>query len=153
LARGNEYKLLAWLALRSGDARSWKRWAMKTNRSVTARLLAGSTHPDLLTAANTGPRQNSRLKGDQLMQAVGHPSWDVSVKGLAQFPDVINQLATNPSWTSELRDAYYNIPQDVMNAVPLMRQCAPRAGILKSNTRQNVAVENQAPASAPAATP
>jgi len=78
---------------------------MKTNRSVTARLLAGSTHPDLLTAANTRPRQNSRLKGDQLMQAVGQQSWDVSVKGLAQFPDVINQMATNPSWTSELRAA------------------------------------------------
>jgi hypothetical protein len=126
---------------------------MKANRSLTARLLAGSTRPDLLTAVNTWPRQNSRLKGDQLMQAVGQPSWDVTVKGLAQFPDVINQMATNPSWTSELRDVYYNIPQDVMNAVQLMRQRAPRTGILKSKTRQNVAVENQAPASAPAATP
>jgi tartrate dehydratase alpha subunit/fumarate hydratase class I-like protein len=87
------------------------------------------------------------------MQAVGQQSWDVSVKGLTQFPDVINQMAIKLSWTSALRDADYNIPRDVMNAVQLMRQRAQQAGILKSNTRQNVALENQAPACAPAATP
>jgi hypothetical protein len=126
---------------------------MKTNRSVTARLLAGFTHPDPLTGPNTWPRQNSRLKGDQLMQALGQQFWDVSGTGLTQFPDVVNQLATKLSWTSALRDAYYKIPQDVMNVVQLTHERAQRAGILKSNTRQNGTVENQAPASAPAATP
>src|SRR5271170_634362 len=119
--------------------------------NLVAQVLAGSTYPDQITEANTWLQQNSSLKGDQLMQAVDQQSWDVSVKGLTQFPDVINQMATNLSWTSALGDAYYNIPQDVMNAVQVMRQRAQQAGNLKSNSQQNVTVDNQAPAAAPAA--
>ncbi|MGC1258715.1 MAG: DUF3300 domain-containing protein, partial [Candidatus Acidiferrales bacterium] len=118
--------------------------------NLVAQVLAGSTYPDQITAANAWLQQNSSLKGDQLMQAVDQQPWDVSVKALTQFPDVLNQMATNLSWTSALGDAYYNIPQDVMNAVQVMRQRAQQAGNLKSNTQQNVSVENQAPAAAPA---
>ncbi len=58
-------------------------------------------------------------------------------------------MATNLSWTSALGDAYYNIPQSVMNAVQVMRQRAYAAGNLKSNQQQNVTVQNQAPGAAP----
>jgi hypothetical protein len=119
--------------------------------NLVAQVLAGSTYPDQITAANTWLQQNSSLKGDQLMQAADQQSWDVSVKGLTQFPDVLNQMATSLSWTSALGDAYFNMPQDVMNAVQVMRQRAQQAGNLKSNSQQNVTVENQAPAAAPAA--
>ena len=119
--------------------------------NLVAQVLAGSTYPDQISAANTWLQQNSSLKGDALAQAVDKQSWDVSVKALTQFPDVLNQMATNLSWTSALGDAYYNIPQDVMNAVQVMRQRAQQAGNLKSNSQQNVTVENQAPAAAPAA--
>ena len=64
-------------------------------------------------------------------------SWDASVKGLTQFPDVLNQMATNLSWTSALGDAYFNIPQSVMNAVQVMRQRAQQSGNLKSTQQQN----------------
>ncbi len=118
--------------------------------NLVAQVLAGSTYPDQITAANTWLQQNSSLQGDQLMQAVDQQPWDVSVKGLTQFPDVLNQMATSLSWTSALGDAYFNIPQDVMNAVQVMRQRAQQAGNLKSTSQQNVTVENQAPAAAPA---
>ena len=69
------------------------------------------------------------------------------MKGLTQFSDVLSQMATNLSWTSALGDAYYNIPQSVMNAVQVMRQRAYQAGNLKSTQQQNVTVQNQAPGS------
>jgi hypothetical protein len=121
--------------------------------NLVAQVLAGSTYPDEITAANTWLQQNANLKGGQLMQAADQQSWDASVKGLTQFPDVLNQMATSLSWTSALGDAYFNIPQSVMNAVQVMRQRAQQAGNLKSNQQQNVTVENQAPgaAAAPAA--
>jgi hypothetical protein len=119
--------------------------------NLVAQVLAGSTYPDQITAANNWIKQNSSLKGDQLMQAVDKEPWDVSVKGLTQFPDVLNQMATNLSWTSALGDAYFNVPQSVMNAVQVMRQRAQDSGNLKSNSQQNVTVEKQAPAAAPAA--
>ena len=58
-------------------------------------------------------------------------------------------MATNLSWTSALGDAYFNIPQSVMNAVQVMRQRAQQSGNLKSTQQQTVTVQNQAPGSAP----
>jgi len=116
--------------------------------NLVAQVLAASTYPDEITAAYSWLQQNSSLKGDQLMQAADQQSWDASVKGLTQFPDVLNQMAANLSWTSALGDAYFNIPQSVMNAVQVMRQRAQQAGNLKSNQQQNVTVENQAPGAA-----
>ena len=121
--------------------------------NLVAMVLAASTYPDQVSAAYQWLQQNSSLKGQQLSEAANQQSWDASVKGLTQFSDVLNQMATNLSWTSALGDAYYNIPQSVMNAVQVMRQRAYQAGNLKSNQQQNVTVQNQAPGAAPPPTP
>jgi len=118
--------------------------------NLLAQVLAASTYPDQVTAAYNWIKQNPSLKGQQLMQTVDQQQWDASVKGLTQFPDVLSQLATNLSWTSALGDAYFNVPQDVMNAIQVMRQRAYQSGNLKSNQQQNVSVQNQAPGSTPA---
>jgi hypothetical protein len=114
--------------------------------NLVAQVLAASTYPDQITAAHAWLQQNSTLTGDKLTQAVDQQPWDASVKGLTQFADVLNQMATNLSWTSALGDAYFNIPQNVMNAVQVMRQRAQTAGNLKTTQQQKVTVENQAPA-------
>jgi len=119
--------------------------------NLLAQVLAGSTFPDQIDAAYKWLQQNPSLKGQQLVQAVDQQPWDASVKGLTQFSDVLQQMATNLSWTSSLGDAYFNIPQSVMNAVQVMRQRAQQAGNLKSTPQQSVSVENQPQASAPAA--
>src|SRR5271169_3261838 len=121
--------------------------------NLVAMVLAASTYPDQVSAAYQWLQQNSNLKGQQLLEAANQQPWDNSVKGLTQFSDVLSQMATNLSWTSALGDAYYNIPQNVMNAVQVMRQRAYQAGNLKSNQQQNVTVENQAPGAAPPPTP
>ncbi len=121
--------------------------------NLVAMVLAASTYPDQVSAAYQWLQQNSNLKGQQLTEAANQQPWDASVKGLTQFSDVFNQMATNLSWTSALGDAYYNIPQSVMNAVQVMRQRAYQAGNLKSNQQQNVTLQNQAPGTAPPPTP
>ena len=118
--------------------------------NLVAQVLAGSTYPDQIASAATWLQQNANLKGNDLMQAANQESWDVSVKGLTQFPDVLNQMASNLSWTSALGDAYFNIPQDVMNAIQVMRQRASQAGNLKSGAQQTVSTEpNPAPQQPP----
>ena len=114
--------------------------------NLVAQVLAASTYPDQVATANSWLKQTTNLKGNDLLKAVDKQPWDVSVKGLTQFPDVVNQMASNLSWTSALGDAYFNIPQDVMNAVQVMRQRASQAGNLKSNAQQKVTTE---PAAAP----
>ena len=116
---------------------------------LVAQVLAASTYPDEVSAAWTWLQQNSNLKGQQLLEAANQQPWDASVKALTQFSDALQQMATNLSWTSALGDAYYNIPQSVMNAIQVMRQRAYQAGNLKSNQQQSVAVQNQAPGTAP----
>ena len=118
--------------------------------NLVAQVLAASTYPDQVSAAYQWLQQNSNIKGQQLVETANQQPWDASVKGLTQFPDVLQQMATNLSWTSALGDAYYNIPQSVMNAVQAMRQRAYQAGNLKSNQQQNVSVQNEPPGSAPA---
>ena len=115
---------------------------------LLAQVLAASTFPSEVSAAYTWLQQNSNLKGQQLLDAVNQQPWDASVKGLTQFSDVLSQMATNLSWTSALGDAYFNIPQSVMNAVQVMRQRAQQSGNLKSTQQQTVTVQNQAPGSA-----
>jgi hypothetical protein len=118
--------------------------------NLLAQVLAASTYPDQVSAAYQWLQQNSSLKGTQLSEAVNQQTWDASVKGLTQFSDVLTQMATNLSWTSALGDAYFNVPQSVMNAVQVMRQRAYSAGNLKTNQQQNVTVQNQAPGAAAA---
>lgn len=119
--------------------------------NLLAQVLAASTYPNEVSEAYQWLQKNSSLKGQQLAEAVNQQPWDSSVKGVTQFSDVLSQMATNLSWTSALGDAYFNVPQSVMNAVQVMRQRAYQAGNLKSNPQQNVSVENQAPgAAAPA---
>lgn len=117
--------------------------------NLIAQVLAGSTFPDQIGAAQQWLQQNSNLNGPQLMDAVNQQPWDNSVKGLTQFPDVLSQMSSNLSWTSALGDAYFNAPQSVMNAVQVMRQRAYQAGNLKSTPQQNVNVQNEAPGAAP----
>jgi hypothetical protein len=116
--------------------------------NLVAQVLAASTFPNEISEAYTWAQQNSSLKGQQLMDAINQQPWDASVKGVTQFSDVLTQMATNLSWTSALGDAYFNVPQSVMNAVQVMRQRAYQAGNLKSNQQQNVTVQNEAPGTA-----
>ena len=77
------------------------------------------------------------------MQAVDKQSWDPSVKALTQFPTVLNNMAQNLSWTSQLGEAYHNQQSDVMAAVQALRKQAQTAGNLKTTPQQTVKTETQ----------
>ncbi|MDB5766462.1 MAG: yacH, partial [Collimonas fungivorans] len=107
---------------------------------LVAQVLAASSYPDQITAADNWLAQNKNLKGAQLQDAANQQPWDVSVKGLTQFPSVLDQMARNIPWTSALGDAYVNDPSDVMNAIQVMRQRAASSGNLKDSKQQRIAV-------------
>ena len=111
--------------------------------ALVAQILAGSTYPTQIVEADRWLQQNKNLKGDQLTAAVDKQPWDPSVKALTQFPSVLDNMNQNLSWTSSLGDAYFNVPQDVMNAVQSMRAKAQAAGNLKSTPQQTVTTQGQ----------
>ncbi|HUA80891.1 MAG TPA: DUF3300 domain-containing protein [Dyella sp.] len=108
---------------------------------LVAQVLAGSTYPDQITAAQNLVTQNPNLKGDLLQAAVQPQNWDASVKGLTQFPSVLSQMAQNIPWTTALGQAYVNDPTDVLNAIQVMRQRASASGNLRSSAQQSVSTQ------------
>ncbi|HTZ48647.1 MAG TPA: DUF3300 domain-containing protein [Verrucomicrobiae bacterium] len=111
--------------------------------SLVAQILAASTFPEEVVEADRWVQAHPDLKGAALGQAVNNMSWDASVKALCAFPDVLGNMDKNLSWTSSLGDAYYNQPQDVMDAIQVMRQKAEAAGNLKTTPQQTVTTQGQ----------
>jgi len=111
--------------------------------ALVAQILAASTFPDQIAIANYWLQQNKSLTGSALMQAVDKETWDPSVKALTQFASVLNNLATNLSWTSSLGEAYHNQSADVMNAIQTLRAQAKEKGNLKSSPQ--ITVVQQSP--------
>jgi hypothetical protein len=109
--------------------------------ALVAQILAASTYPAEIVEADRWMQSHSNLKGDELAKEVDKQSWDPSVKALAQFPSVLENMDKNLSWTSSLGDAYANQQQDVTNAVQTLRQQAHNAGHLNSNEQEKVTTQ------------
>jgi len=109
---------------------------------LVAQVLAAATYPSQVTEANNWLISSPGLTGAALAAAVDTQPWDPSVKALTQFPSVMAKMATNLTWTSALGEAYYYQPQDVLNAVQVMRQRALAARTLVDTPQQRVIVEN-----------
>ncbi|MGF7182687.1 DUF3300 domain-containing protein [Tunturiibacter psychrotolerans] len=110
--------------------------------ALVAQILGAATFPDQIVAA-AGWLKNQYLTGAPLANLVNAQQWDPSVKALTQFPSVLNNLASNLSWTSALGEAYHNQPSDIMSAVQFLRAKAQAAGNLKSGSQ--ITVVQQAP--------
>ncbi|MFT4112861.1 DUF3300 domain-containing protein [Silvibacterium sp.] len=107
--------------------------------ALVAQILAASTYPTQIVEADRFVQSHPGYPPDQLGQMVDGMQWDPSVKALVAFPSVLSNLDRNLDWTSQLGNAYYNQPQDVMSSVQAMRQRAYQAGSLRSN--QQIAVD------------
>ena len=106
--------------------------------ALVAQILAAATYPTQIVEADRWIASHSKLKGEELGKEVDKQPWDPSVKALAQFPAVLENMDKNLSWTSSLGDAYANQPQDVTDAIQTMRQQARKAGHLDSNEQEKV---------------
>jgi hypothetical protein len=106
--------------------------------NLVALVLAASTFPDQVAIADYWLQQNKKLTGDALTQALEKQSWNGSVKGLTQFPSVLDNMAKSLTWTSQLGEAYHNQKSEVMSAIQALRAQAKAAGHLKSTPQMTV---------------
>ncbi|MGH9343415.1 MAG: DUF3300 domain-containing protein [Terriglobia bacterium] len=107
---------------------------------LLVQILAASTYPNQIADAATWMQNNGGLGGIALANAADQQSWDPSVTALVEYPDVLSWLNLNLAWVSALGDAYYNQPDDVMDAVQALRQRAMAAGTLRSTDQMEVTV-------------
>lgn len=105
---------------------------------LVAQILTGSTFPDQVDDADRWLNRNLNLTLDQRGSSANGMSWDASVKGLVAFPAVLDSMAKNTAWTTQLGNAYFNQPTDVMNAIQAMRLEAQRASLLVTTSYEKV---------------
>jgi Protein of unknown function (DUF3300) len=111
--------------------------------ALLAQVLTCATSPGQVTEMNTWVQQNSQLHGTALQDAAQQRGYDASFVALALFPDVLNQMASQIDWTTELGTAFLSDPKGVMDAVQKLRAQAQAAGNLKSTPQQVVNTETQ----------
>ncbi len=118
--------------------------------SLVAQVLAASTYPTQVVEADRWLQSQGNAPASQIAASADARTWDASVKALCAFPSVLAQMDKNIQWTTDLGNAYYNQPQDVMDAVQAMRHKAQGAGNLRSTPQQVVTDQNDAITIAPA---
>ncbi|CAM5333965.1 DUF3300 domain-containing protein [Eoetvoesiella caeni] len=106
---------------------------------LLSQVLMAATYPvEVVEAARWRADQPKKLSDAQLGQMLQDQPWDPSVKSVAAFPDVLNMMNENISWTDQLGDAFLDQQEDVMDAVQRLRTRAQAAGHLQSSPQQVV---------------
>jgi hypothetical protein len=105
---------------------------------LLAQTLAASTYPLEVIQLQQWMANNKYLKDKALVDAVAKQPWDPSVQAMAAFPDVVQRMAGNIQWTTDLGNAFLAQQSDVMDAVQRMRAKAQGTGNLKTNAQQKV---------------
>lgn len=106
--------------------------------ALLAQVLAASTYPLQIVTAERWVKQNSNLKGKELVEAAGRQNWDASIQALVAFPTVLQMLDQNLEWTTALGNAFLAQQADLMAAAQRMRRKAQESGKLESNAQQQV---------------
>ena len=125
--------------------------ALYPDQLVTNILMASSYPQDVADAAKwLHDGANGSLKGDALLDAIRPLQWDPSVKFLLPFPQLVQQLNDQPSWTQDLGTAFVNQQADVMGEVQHLRQLSMSCGKLQSTAQMTVRRERGAITISPA---
>lgn len=106
--------------------------------ALVAQVLAASTYPDQVADSNHWRQTQGYASPEQIASGADVQNWDPSVKVLTAFPQVLAQMERNLRWTTDLGNAYYNQPQDVFEAIQVMRLRAQASGTLQSTPQQVV---------------
>ncbi|MGO9125336.1 MAG: DUF3300 domain-containing protein [Terriglobales bacterium] len=109
--------------------------------TLVAQVLAASTYPAQVADAAHWRLAQGYASPGQIAAGADAQNWDPSLKALTAFPQVLAEMDRNLQWTTDLGNAYYNQPQDVLQAVQVMRRRAQAAGNLQSTSQEAVSYE------------
>jgi len=102
---------------------------------LLSQVLAAATFPSEIPDAARWADQHHYLTGEALAGAIAedHLPWDPSVQALLPFPSVLDMMASDMRWTTDLGNAFLTQQADVMDSVQRMRRQARDYGYLRSN--------------------
>jgi hypothetical protein len=105
---------------------------------LLAQVFPASTFVDQIDQAARWLRGNNNQT-----TGVDNQSWDVTVKSVAHYPQVVYMMSDKLDWTTALGQAYVNQSTDVLTSVQRLRARAKAAGYLNTTPQQTVIVEKE----------
>jgi hypothetical protein len=99
---------------------------------LLAQMLPAATFIDQIDEAARYVRQYGKSA------QIDDQPWDVSVKSVAHYPDVLLMMDQKYDWTVSLGQAFINQQQDVMDTIQRLRAEAEAEGNLTSTPQQQV---------------
>jgi hypothetical protein len=103
---------------------------------LIAILLPASVYPlEIVQAARFVKDTNNIPKVDE-------QPWDENVKALAKFPDLIQKMNDDLTWTMDLGQAFLDQQKELMDTIQSLRAKAQALGTLQTTPQQIVVVTN-----------
>jgi len=112
---------------------------------LIGQILTAATYPLEIVEAHRWLQDpaNAALSGDQLAAALQQQPWDLSVKSLVPFPQVLQMMDGNLEWTERIGDAFLAQQDAVMDSIQRLRRRAAADGALTSTPQQTVTTAEQ----------
>jgi len=88
-------------------------------------------------------KENPKVTGKALEDAMQKQPWDPSVKSLTATPQVLAMMNDKLDWMQKLGDAFLAQQKDMLDGVQRLRSKALAAGNLKSGKEQKVTTEQE----------
>jgi hypothetical protein len=105
---------------------------------LLAQILLSASDPKKVVELYDWLRINDTLKASALQDAAVKAGYEPSFVALVLFPQVVQQMATNYKWTTELGQAFTADRNAVFAAIQRLRHQARAVGTLKSTAQQEV---------------
>jgi hypothetical protein len=105
---------------------------------LLAQVFPASTFVDQIDAAARWLRGNNNNTSQ-----IDQQPWDVSVKSVGHYPQIVFMMSDKLDWTTALGQAYVNQSTDVLTSVQRLRMKAKSAGYLVTTAQQTVIVDGQ----------
>ncbi|ABV37852.1 conserved hypothetical protein [Shewanella sediminis HAW-EB3] len=112
--------------------------------SLLTHILIAATYPLEVVEASRLQSTNTLLPAEQLMEKAEGKEWDPSVIALLAFPNVLEKLSNDLTWTQKLGDAFLQDEARLLASIQSLRQQADEADSLSEMDNVSVTrVNNQ----------
>jgi len=123
--------------------------ALRTPEELDDLLAPIALYPDVLVALILPATTASHdvVEAAAFLKANGDPAllaaqpWDDSVKSLAHYPEIVQWMTDNLTWTLQAGQAFLLQPADVMRSIQQLRAKALAAGTLVNTPQQRVVLD------------
>src|SRR5215831_19503556 len=87
--------------------------------------------------------QAQQLLGGQVNEnLIESQNWDVSVKAVAHYPEILAMMAEHPDWTASLGQAFITQEPAVAHSIQRLRIAALNDNVLRTTSQQHVIVQH-----------